>query len=135
MTERTQAHTDWTVPAWHERAKCAKASDPTEWDMEGRESPGVRLQQAQRSCSGCPVIAECAGEALDERPIGVVRAGIPIPMHPSRTVDAGLKMIARGINPSRAVLEAMCSPHSQYAAAVPYLMAAAVDRVADRVTP
>lgn len=129
MTARTQAHTDWTVPAWHERAKCAKASDPTEWDITGRGSQAMRLQQAQRSCSGCPVIAECAGEALDERPIGVVRAGIPIPMHPSRTVTDALKMIARGINPTRAVLEAMCSPHSQYAAAAPYIMAAATERV------
>lgn len=50
---------------WHERALCLDV-EPTEFDK--RE--GVRF------CVGCPVIRECALDALENRSVGVVRAGV-----------------------------------------------------------
>ncbi|MGC3903939.1 WhiB family transcriptional regulator [Corynebacterium variabile] len=43
-------------------------------------------------CDGCPVIAECARDALDRRDAGVVRGGIPCPPN---TVGAGNLAAAR----------------------------------------
>lgn len=75
------------VPEWHERAACA--AHRCDAGLEGTP-PGKRPSVAARYCAGCPVMAECAAEALSTRSTGVVRAGIFIPatsssyLHPSK---------------------------------------------------
>lgn len=67
---------------WREKAKCL-GQDWKQYVVEnmpvGRNAPQTRAILAQAKCSGCPVRAECAGDALDNHDIGVVRAGVPIP--------------------------------------------------------
>lgn len=61
------------IPEWHERAECAKHKcDPS---LTG--TPPGRLKRVAASyCAGCPVMAECAAEALRNTDTGVVRAGM-----------------------------------------------------------
>ena len=94
-------HDEYTPPAWHADAKCANYPDPRRWDVEDdkRLRRADRLVLAQLSCLGCPVAAECAGEALDVEPVGVVRAGIPLPLKPKRAVLDALAAIAAGVPP------------------------------------
>ena len=64
------------VPDWHELAECARhRCNPS---LEG--TPPKKLQRVARSyCAGCPVMAECAAEALQNTDTGVVRGGMFIP--------------------------------------------------------
>ena len=66
---------------WREKAKCL-GQDWREYVVEnmpkGRNATMTRSILAQAKCSGCPVKAECAGDALDNNDAGVIRAGIPI---------------------------------------------------------
>lgn len=94
-------HDEYIPPAWHADAKCAKCPDPQRWDAY--DDPGLRradrLVLSQLACLGCPVAAECAGEAIELRPVGVVRAGIPMPLKPKRAVLDALAAIAAGVPP------------------------------------
>ena len=61
------------IPEWHERAECAAhGCDPS---LEGTP-PRYRARVAAEYCAGCPVMAQCAGEALRNVDTGVVRAGV-----------------------------------------------------------
>ncbi|AEV52025.1 hypothetical protein [Rhodococcus phage REQ1] len=67
---------------WREKAKCL-GQDWKEYVVEempkGRNAPETRAILAQAKCSGCPVKRECAGDALDNHDMGVIRAGVAIP--------------------------------------------------------
>lgn len=61
------------IPEWHERAECAAhGCDPS---LEGTP-PRYRARVAAEYCAGCPVMAQCAVEALRNVDTGVVRAGV-----------------------------------------------------------
>lgn len=92
---------DYTPPAWHADARCAHSPDPRRWDLpEDRQTRRAdRLVLAQLSCLGCPVAAECAREALAVKPLGVVRAGIPMSVKPKGAVLDALAAIANGTPP------------------------------------
>lgn len=97
----------WKCPPWHRLAKCAKEPDPRRWDCDGRLAPEERLMGAQHACLGCPVMAECARDALAEGSTGVVRAGIPLNAKITPTIRRALKLIAAGSNPHRVVADVL----------------------------
>lgn len=61
-------------PAWHDRAQCA--GDDEFIDRIEALSPKRRRAAARAACAGCPVVRECATEALDTRALAVPRAGV-----------------------------------------------------------
>lgn len=70
---------------WIHRAQCL-GTDPEAFDLtsskELTERYGEELtrdQVAELLCAGCPVMAECAAEALLPLAVGTVRAGVWIP--------------------------------------------------------
>ena len=61
--------------SWQDRAACARHR----LDPEPPYGAGAGLlihRYAAAYCAGCPVLAECARDALAHRDIGVVRAGV-----------------------------------------------------------
>lgn len=98
MIDIQRLHTDW-----HYRGKCAPAKhDPREWELKQNLKEWQTLLGAAKACLGCPVIRECAIEAVDTEAIGVIRAGLPCP--PGHWVSRGnvrqraLEAVARGDN-------------------------------------
>lgn len=96
----TQTH---TRQAWRAHAKCADMPAYL-FDAEHlrfAHYPDERAAAARALCSGCPVVAECAADALHPWGIGTVRAGILIPERAyqgedRKRVRAQLAEIARG---------------------------------------
>ena len=69
--------------SWHSRAKCALTHEPESWTTPGGSGDKhvpLKLMRALEACELCPVASECAQQALDEQPIGVVMAGVPLPV-------------------------------------------------------
>lgn len=62
---------------WLDDAQCA--GDRPERYATSNLDPLRRNQEARRLCVGCPVLAECARDALDTGATDVVRGGIPLP--------------------------------------------------------
>lgn len=70
----------------YEHAQCARLGSPADWDSPGagscwqdRKLPRhVTALMAAELCEQCPLIRLCARDALEERPIGVIRAGVPV---------------------------------------------------------
>lgn len=104
------------IPPWHSQAKCAHSDLPPQtWDAlpaGGPRPQGARAQaehhlHAAMLCAGCPVLAECAAEALAATYTnGVIRAGIPLsrPRLQRDTWQAeALGLIADGAEPLAAV--------------------------------
>lgn len=63
---------------WHERAKCA-GREPTKYEVVVSKIPRVIREQdeyARNLCAGCPVVLDCALDALDYGDVGVIRAGL-----------------------------------------------------------
>lgn len=69
---------------WAARAKCA-GRDPADYELEPlhggtRESINrnqlLKQARAHDLCLGCPVIAECAKDALETKAHGMVRGGV-----------------------------------------------------------
>lgn len=65
--------------SWITRAKC-RGADPELFDLSARAYAEHREEVAQALCSGCPVIRECAMDAMDPLAVGTVRAGLWIPL-------------------------------------------------------
>lgn len=93
---------------WREAAQCA-GQDPAAWDVEawprlpkGGDRAAVHNSRAAALCTGCPVLAECAADALKPLAVATVRAGVAIPPNPTgdprRRVLARLQDIARGVH-------------------------------------
>lgn len=75
---------------WFDRAKCA--GQPLEdYDLAEYKRPEDRDDRAKELCEGCPVIKECALDAIDPFAVSTVRGGIWIQ---PRTGSANRKTIA-----------------------------------------
>lgn len=65
--------------SWRKGAKCV-GSDLSLWDVVGSQSPAaVDVSKVIGYCADCPVVRQCASDALLSFDTGVIRAGIPIP--------------------------------------------------------
>lgn len=89
---------------WHYRGKCAAPEqDPRDWDLQRRAKDWQTLVRAAKACIGCPVIRECAIEAVETRAIGTIRAGLPCPENSwisrGNVRQRDLEAAARGDNP------------------------------------
>lgn len=63
---------------WFKAAMCS-GMDPEKFTVRTVPVPnGPIWKAAQEVCAGCPVVAECADDALLHRDTGVIRAGIPL---------------------------------------------------------
>lgn len=70
---------EMTGLGWRADAQCL-GRDPREYELEGGEYTGTDRQTiARERCDGCPVMRECAAEALEPLARGTVRAGVWIP--------------------------------------------------------
>lgn len=96
-----------TDARWWERAACRHA-DPTDFDCDRRRhdvpSPERRADYARRACGACPVMAQCAADALDGSGRGTVRAGIWLSARgddtdetEARLNNVALLLIAKGL--------------------------------------
>lgn len=66
---------------WRLRALC-RGRDPEDYDLTFSKDLGedeTRDSRARALCEGCPVMVECAAEALEPLAVGTVRAGVWIP--------------------------------------------------------
>lgn len=76
-TTTKTSNTERTLSQWLPLAKCAGAN-PHDYSFE--TSKGRDLQaEAAALCAGCPVLVDCARDALAPLAVGTVRAGIWIP--------------------------------------------------------
>lgn len=110
------------VYPWHHRAKCAQpGTDYRDYDCDSSARGAdyaLQVVRAVEACEGCPVAAECARWALEERPIGVVVAGVALPSAPWWTPSyqgrssVALERIADGGNMHHVVASEMCSAPS-----------------------
>ena len=91
---------------WLHRAQCL-GTDPEAFDLTSSKTltetygeDATRDQVAELLCEGCPVMAECAAEALIPLAVGAVRAGVWIPQvkasKPRARARALLRSRARG---------------------------------------
>lgn len=88
---------------WHYRGKCADpALDPKDWDLQRRAKDWQTLVRAAKACIGCPVIRECAIEAVETKSIGTIRAGLPCPENHWKSTGTvrqeALELVAGGDN-------------------------------------
>lgn len=103
---------------WHRRARCAQPDiDYSDYDCEiARNAPEKcrQIVRAVEACEGCPVVAACAQWALDEHAIGVVAAGVALPLAPWWTPSSSsgarraLERIVCGGSMHNAVAIEMC---------------------------
>lgn len=96
-----------TDKRWWESAACRHA-DPTDFDCDRRRhnvpTPEFRAAYARYACLGCPVMAQCAADALDGSGRGTVRGGVWLPArgddtgeNESRLNNVALLLIAKGM--------------------------------------
>lgn len=105
----------WKLPAWHEYGLCTK-DDPTSYDIQtAQQDLGSECARTTALCAGCPVLKECAAEALELRSAayGCVRGGIPVSTSkgPVGWVGTALKAVAEGATPEMAVTLALPANH------------------------
>lgn len=84
------------MSGWRDRAAC-QGRDLSEATLEHVSTHG-RTAIAREYCYGCPVIAECAADAVECRDSGIVRAGVWIAQNTSGAAKArrALRYIADG---------------------------------------
>lgn len=107
-----------TPDRWRDRAACLNDEYPQRWwvDMAGQYTGCQSIAACEAwvgrgaVCDGCPVITECARDALDRKAEGTIRGGIPL-VHPSSTNATGvnhhrpldaLRLVACGAPPADA---------------------------------
>lgn len=80
---------------WTRRALCV-GRDPRAYELD--DYRGDKELYARGACAGCPVIEECAADALAPLAVGTVRAGVWIPSESSRRRAARRQLMdaARG---------------------------------------
>lgn len=103
---------------WRDRARCRDAEDLDQFAVEnaGAYTLCRTVEKCTRwidrgaVCDGCPVIAECARDALEHGDGGVIRGGIPL-VHESHSGGPGinrtrcrdaLRLVACGASPADA---------------------------------
>jgi hypothetical protein len=72
-------------PSWQDGAKCAKRNritgerpNPELWVTSNLKRAPHRQRHAAELCAGCPVIGQCAEDAVRMRAAYVVRAGVAL---------------------------------------------------------
>lgn len=71
--------------SWYEQAKCRKFK-PGEYDsveqsgIKGYDK-SLRIIRVMEKCEGCPVVKQCAQQAIDQRWTGVIAAGVELPSY------------------------------------------------------
>lgn len=100
-------------PTWHLHAKCRHTDHPTNWDSDRAKRTCDRTVMYVLQCEGCPVVRECAAAALEDHSVGVVVAGVPLPIWTwwtgRRPFARCLEDIAGGMLPHVAVAIHLCS--------------------------
>lgn len=96
----------WPRPAapdrgWHRNAKCADG-DPTDWDLPSGYKVPAQQRNANRVCFGCPVVKQCAADALRHRDRDIIRAGVHIPGETHGDVRPAIRELARRAGMGRA---------------------------------
>lgn len=89
---------------WQQQAKCV-GKDPRAWDLlelRGGDSWDTRAREV---CRGCPVIKDCAADALEPLCIGTVRAGVWIPAAAGLPTAPGYRSRALAIEKLIGVIE------------------------------
>ena len=89
--------------SWRDRAGCLGREWPP-YDLPDM-SVAERRKVARWYCLECPVIRECARDALDRDDVSVIRAGLwlaPASTHQSRSTRAALAAVAEGAEPAPA---------------------------------
>lgn len=116
------------IPTWHADAKCAYAQRPQNWDLplSNRLSRAETVAHCASLCAGCPVIRECAQEALDVNDRAMVRAGVALPLNAGVRYTDGLARrmidaIAGGASPILAIADAIDEGDDARLPAVPEL--------------
>lgn len=90
---------DWPRPAdpgknWHRNAMCA-TEKPERWDLpQGLKVP-AQQRHANLMCAGCPVVRQCAADALRHQDRAIIRAGVHIPDHTHGDVRVAIRELAR----------------------------------------
>lgn len=96
-----------TDTRWWEQAAC-RHLDPDVFDCDRSRynvpTPERRTDYAQRACGDCPVMAQCAADALNGPARGTVRAGMWLPdrwenvgKHEKRLNTVALLLLAKGV--------------------------------------
>lgn len=96
-----------TATRWWEQAACRHV-DPAVFDCDSRkhdaQTPDRRADYARRACGACPVMAQCAADALDGHGRGTVRGGMWLPARgdnvdecESQLNNVALLLIAKGV--------------------------------------
>ena len=90
---------------WLERAQC-RGRDPELYSLDSKLYRDIdRQARARWLCRGCPVMQQCAADALEPLAYGTVRAGVWLPIATSTSgltprgwslIRDGLKAIALG---------------------------------------
>lgn len=83
--------------SWRDRAACAGRTKPAD-DLPGL-SVRQRREVARWYCLECPVVRECAADALDRGDIGVIRGGLwlsPASSRQSKMTRRALAAVAEG---------------------------------------
>ena len=68
------------VPEWHWDARCGKRN-PRLYDTSSLQYSSLNQNyfiEARDRCKECPVLQKCAAEALRDKEIAVIRAGVPL---------------------------------------------------------
>lgn len=101
---------------WHEHAKCLDVG-PHAYDCDmaqlqrGMRGLDGRAKYAAKMCAGCPVIQDCAQEAVQLSGGGTIRGGIWLfpdregSPRPRKAHDAGLLLVAHGYLPHQIVFD------------------------------
>lgn len=87
--------------AWLDRAIC-NGRNPRLYETDGYRNSRVlkseRAERARNLCAGCPVIRECAAEAIEPIAVATIRAGVWIDAivlgRDRRAVKAQLQAVA-----------------------------------------
>lgn len=120
MTLEMRSPTDWIT-----RAQCCDM-DPNDFDPPHHINDNDierRWDYAAGLCSGCPVIAECARDALEQHDGEIIRAGVPLPQPRGnasyKRAAAALRLIARGTPLPIVTARAVSTPVSRFDGGLP----------------
>lgn len=102
---------------WYDRAACSE-DDPDTWDtpmtlgaawLRGDRERAREFMASAARCDGCPVLSECARDALRCIDHGTIRGGVPLPDKDQQSARellprarAALLLVANGAPASKA---------------------------------
>lgn len=102
---------------WQDHARCKGAQAGTmdspksinTWWLRGSPAWSLAVNESAARCMGCPVIEQCARDALARRDVGTVRAGVPLPQpgvgrEQRQQCERALHEIGTGVDPLRVLM-------------------------------